>query len=394
MASRNTVPISFFLSHPIQYFSPFLKEAARELNLSVYYFSDSSIRGGKDRGFGRHIKWDIPLLEGYAYTFLKNYSFSKSPDNRSLDLINPGILSVIFSRKGKIFIVNDWSYLTTLFLILLSPLAGKKVWLRVESNYSIESKSSPVKRALKNLFLRHFLFKYFIDKHLVIGKGNRRFLAHYGVPERKMIYTPYSVDNSFFSARFQSFQPGIHDLKSRFGIARDNVVIVFSGKLIHRKRPMDLLKAFQQLDHPGTSLLFIGDGELRKEMEDFIGAHQLSNVRILGFVNQAGISEVYAMGDIFVLCSEEDTWGLVVNEAMNFHMPVLVSNGVGCAEDLVIEDETGYVFEKGNVLQLANCLAKLVGDPQKRKAMGESAARKVADYNYHTGIKNITAALN
>ena len=70
--------VTYFLSHPIQYFSPLLKALARASDLKVYYFSDASVTGGKDKGFGQEIKWDTPLLEGYDYEFLKNLSGSRS----------------------------------------------------------------------------------------------------------------------------------------------------------------------------------------------------------------------------------------------------------------------------------------------------------------------------
>ena len=61
--------IAFLISHPIQYFSPLFKEMAKhkEIDLTVYYCSDESVRGMKDVGFGINLKWDIPLLEGYNY---------------------------------------------------------------------------------------------------------------------------------------------------------------------------------------------------------------------------------------------------------------------------------------------------------------------------------------
>ena len=68
--------VSYYLSHPIQYFSPLLIEMSKEFDLHVYYFSNASVKGNVDVGFGREVKWDTPLLEGYSYTFLTK-SFQK-----------------------------------------------------------------------------------------------------------------------------------------------------------------------------------------------------------------------------------------------------------------------------------------------------------------------------
>src|SRR6218665_2824510 len=81
--------IAYYLSHPIQNFSPLLKKMAESFDLQVYYFSDASIQGNHDVGFGQTVNWDIPLLDGYRYPFLKNYSSRKSLSNRMLDAVNP-----------------------------------------------------------------------------------------------------------------------------------------------------------------------------------------------------------------------------------------------------------------------------------------------------------------
>ena len=130
---KRKVKIAYYLSHPIQYFSPLLVKLADKADLKVYYFSDASVRGTIDKGFGQAVKWDIPLLEGYDYRFLKNYARSKSMDNRFFDAINPAVIKTIRKDKAEIIIVNGWSYFSTLLAIVTGKLYGKKIWLRAES---------------------------------------------------------------------------------------------------------------------------------------------------------------------------------------------------------------------------------------------------------------------
>src|ERR1700730_12269968 len=107
----------YFLSHPIQYFSPLLKELAAYTDLKVYYFSDASLAGNRDQGFGQNIKWDIPLLDGYSYKFLKNYSSRKGLNNRFFDVFNPAVIKELWNAKAPVVIVNGWTYSSTLFAI-------------------------------------------------------------------------------------------------------------------------------------------------------------------------------------------------------------------------------------------------------------------------------------
>jgi hypothetical protein len=111
--------LSYFLSHPIQYFSPLLKEMDDEFDMQVYYYSDISVRGGMDKGFGKKVQWDIPLLDGYNYQFIKNYSKSNSISNRFFDAINPGVIKHLWKDESKIVVVNGWDYFSTILVIIL-----------------------------------------------------------------------------------------------------------------------------------------------------------------------------------------------------------------------------------------------------------------------------------
>jgi glycosyltransferase involved in cell wall biosynthesis len=97
----------------------------------------------------------------------------------------------------------------------------------------------------------------------------------------------------------------------------------------------------------------VGEGELRKEMEQFIADNQLVQVILTGFVNQSQVSEYYAISDVFVMCSTIGKPGAVVNEAMNFGLPVVISDITGCSDDMVINGDNGYIFKTGDSDQLA-----------------------------------------
>jgi glycosyltransferase involved in cell wall biosynthesis len=197
------------------------------------------------------------------------------------------------------------------------------------------------------------------------------------------LHTPYAVDN----ARFQQAAATIDKttLRSSFGIPDTAFLILYSGKYIAKKRPMDVLKAFATMHAENSYLIMMGDGALRSDMEQYIIEHQLQQkVLLTGFINQKEVSNYYALADAFVMCSDYgETWGLSVNEAMNFSLPLVVSDRCGCAMDLVEQGINGYVFETGNIHQLANNLQQLQQLPSdKRKQMGEASLQKINTYSY------------
>ena len=142
-----------------------------------------------------------------------------------------------------------------------------------------------------------------------------------------------------------------------------------------------------------AGLLFVGDGELRSEMVEFITVNGLQHVTITGFKNQTELPECYVCGDIFVLPARFETWGLVVNEAMVFGLPVIASDGVGAAADLVESNVTGLVYPVGDVKALTAHLRVLVESPGLRSRMGSAAQQRVGRYDYVTCASGIAAAV-
>lgn len=380
------------MSHPIQYVTPLLQILDKEVNLKVYYYSNAGIIGKVDIGFGKEIVWDIPLLSGYSYTFLKNYSRNNSMDCRFADAINPGVWKVMLNSKSKVVIINSWTYGSDLFIIFTAWIFGKKVWLRAENPLNQELLKSGCKQKLKFTFLRYFVFKFFVKKFLFIGSENKKFFQFFGVKDSNLIYTPYAVDNDKFKIEYSKYKIEKTNLKNEFGIPLNGKVILYSGKYIEKKRPLDLLKAFNLLENKDYTLIFMGDGPLRYEMENYVLDHEIENIIFTGFVNQSSISKYYSVADVFVMCSGAgETWGLSVNEAMNFELPIVVSNTTGCAPDLV--KENGFVFETGNIEQLALCLKRILENDQLSYEYGLKSAQIIETHSIEQIVSNIKIKL-
>ena len=117
-------------------------------------------------------------------------------------------------------------------------------------------------------------------------------------------------------------------------------------------------------------------------MQDFIDLHGLESVYFMGFQNRNDLCDFYALADILVLPSNRETWGLVVNEALSFSLPVVVSDQVGAGVDLVIPDQNGYIFPAGDIPALADQISKVLGlSDQDRKKMGEKSYSLIKDWS-------------
>jgi glycosyltransferase involved in cell wall biosynthesis len=361
-------------------------ELARRVKLKVYYYGGESAVNN-DEGFGQQITWDIPLLKGYDFEFLKNTSNSGGFNTKFFDAINLSVVKIIKNSNEEVVVVNGWAYFTDWLILCSAKVFRKKVWMRAEMPWNQELlKPNTFKKRLKYFFFKNILFKYLVDKFLYIGTQNKIYFEMHGVHESRLIYTPYAVDNN----KFQNLTVNRYEERVKWGIDVDGVVIVMSGKLIEKKRPMDLLKAFHELNITNAFLFFMGDGPLKEEIKAYVDNFNLSNVIISGFINQSQIGLIYSMADIFVMCSGVgETWGLAANEAMNCRLPLIISGDCGCAFDLVDLDKNGYVYGCGNINDLRMYLLVLINDRSRMRDMGEFSKLKVNSFSFDLSVSNI-----
>jgi len=215
------------------------------------------------------------------------------------------------------------------------------------------------------------------------------FFESFGVPADKLFFAPYAVDNTRHAEaiRVRSSQRG----------AELHVRILFVGKLIEKKRPMDLLQAFHKLQRKSpdstTELWFVGSGIQQSDLEAYVFENDLQGVTFWGFQNQTRLPHFYSNADIFVLPSGYgETWGLVVNEAMCHGKPIIVSDLVGCGADLVTESN-GFRFPHKDVHRLAEYLDKLIRDSELRSHLGRESFRIIQGYSAEVSAKNIANAV-
>ena len=360
-----------------------------DIDLLVLYCSDENVKGHIDKGFGVEVKWDIPLLDGYNYKFLKNNSWKPSIFNGFFGLINFEIFKVLKKEKGSFLVIHSWSYLTNFLAILAGKLNGVKLCLRTENPLNQELLKSKIILFLRKIFFRYFWFKLF-NYFFYIGTQNRKLYEYYGVKKEKLVFTPYAVDNSRFRAEYEMYKDKKPELRKELGLPVDKTIILFSGKYIPKKRPMDLMQAYYSLKDEKAALVFLGDGELRKEMEDYIRMHILKDVYLTGFKNQSEVGKYFAATDIFVLPSGPgETWGLVVNEAMNFGLPIIISKIIGCSDDLVKNSENGFVFNCNDIDGLSNYIFHLINDELLQTDFGIKSLEIIFKYSFKNIIYNL-----
>ncbi len=387
--SKRPVRVAHLVSHPIPYFAPLYRELATrpEIDLTVYYYSDATVRDFHDAEFGRSVRWETPLLDGYRSRILP--SATRTPATSSSARVNVDVVREIARQRYDVVWAHGYAHATTWAAFAAARIGGARLLLRDEQ--TLLHDRSPLRSTAKAAALRALFSQ---AGGLYIGEQNRRFMLAHGAREDALFPARYCVDNAYFRERAEVLQPRRRQLRARFGVTGDGPLVLFAGKLIDKKQPLRLIEAFARVraQHQCT-LLIAGDGPQRAACEVLIARLNVPDVRIAGFLNQSELSAAYAVADVFVLPSRlHETWGLVVNEAMNFGLPIVVSDKVGCAADLVRAGENGYVVRHDDTPALADAIGALVTDPAKREAFGRRSAALIEDYSIEACADGIVAA--
>lgn len=382
------------VSHPIQYFVPLYAQIAADpgMDFEVLFCSRHGIEKRVDKEFGVAVQWDIPMLEGYRYRFLKNHARRESLEG-FFGLVNFGIIKVLFSApKNSVVWVHGWGAATLVMAVFFGKIFGHRVFLRGENTAVIENaKPGSFKKKVNTFWLGRILFKM-ADVFLAVGKQNRAYFRQMGVPEEKIAFAPYCIDNRRFTGFFEKNKGRAAAVRAGLGIPAGKKVIVFSGKYIEKKRPLDLLRAVAALPNRAEVFtVFVGEGHLRAEMEDFIQNNGMgAEVMLTGFVNQSRMPEYYLAADLYVMCSGLwETWGLSTNEALCFGLPVVLSDMVGSAYDLI--DGNGSMFKTGDIGQLSaqihHILTLPAADLQKMKDRSRALINRYSYQEVAAAIK-------
>jgi glycosyltransferase involved in cell wall biosynthesis len=182
------------------------------------------------------------------------------------------------------------------------------------------------------------------------------------------------------------------------GLGDSGPIILYAAKFQRRKRPDDLIRAAHRLEQMGVSchLVLVGSGEMEQELRSLADGLKLRTVHFAGFVNQNLLPKIYGASDVFVLPSEDEPWGLAVNEAMCAGLPVVVSREIGCVPDLVQDGGNGRLFDCGDVDALAAALAGLAQSPELRKKMGDVSREIISRWSYEqcrSGLRDALASI-
>jgi len=356
----------------------------KKIQVKVFYTWEKGAESF-DKGFGKKVAWDIPLLEGYPHEFVSNEGSNRKD---FMGVKNPGLLAAINSWGPDALLVYGWNYRSHLRAI---RHFHKKIPVLFRGDSTLLDERPGIKRMLRRSLLR-WIYSH-VDKILYVGTQNKAYFSKHGVSDSKLHFVPHAIDNSRFIQNEEKHQGTALQLLQDAGITDNAIRVLYVGKLQPKKNPALLVDVFTRPEFSNMRLLLVGDGEQKEMLVE--KAKDFPNIHFLPFQNQSTMPAVYRMGDIYCLPSQGpgETWGLAVNEAMASGRPVVVSDKVGCAADLVRNDHNGYVFPSGNAASLQSALLQM-NDRRKLQQMGERSKEIIGDWTLEKQVEAIEKVIS
>jgi glycosyltransferase involved in cell wall biosynthesis len=330
--------LAVLITHPIQYFRPVFAELARDpsLELLVLFGCDHGLKASWDPDFGVAFSWDSAPTDGFPHAVLSGRPLADLSRWRPAWGLARQARARLRAFQPDAVLVFAYTPAFITLATLLLRLDGWRLLLRADGTDRAFPRSrlrSLLKDAVLRLWYRQFAHVF------PIGADSNDHFRRLGVPARRRTPVRYAVDVDFFAAQVNRWLPQRADLRADLAIPASGLVLLWSAKFTPVKHPELLIAALAFL--PASLLkrfwlVAVGDGALRQAF-----AHQVAQLlpgrcHLLGFLNQTELGRAYAMADALVFPSREgETWGLVVNEVLQFGLAVISSDHVGSARDLL-----------------------------------------------------------
>ncbi|NQT15302.1 MAG: glycosyltransferase family 4 protein [Planctomycetes bacterium] len=358
MKNPDRIRLALVVSHPIQYYVPLYRRLAQrdDVHIKVFFTWHGGEAPSLDHGFKKEVQWDIPLTGGYEAEVVPNTATTPGT-HHFFGLRNPSLVSRVLAWKPNAVHITGYAWLSHLQAMHALHRRGVPVLFRGDSHLLDESRQGLRWWGKRVLLRRVFTWP---SAFLYVGQANKAYYEAFGVPPSRLHHCPHSIEVDRFAMPAAELERQAVVWRQELGIPEDRFVLLFAGKFEDKKQPVALMRAVERLANSNVLLVMVGDGELGDEVRE-IASRDPDRFRVLPFQNQSRMPLVYRLGDVFVLPSAYgETWGLAVNEAMACGRPVLISDRVGCAADVVRPLQNGAVFRANDWSHFNVRLAELL----------------------------------
>lgn len=296
----------------------------------------------------------------------------------------PGLLRKLEKTKPDVMVSDgfmQWTY---------APL-WKRMWSKKVPHVMCYERTAYTERNCQwyRKLYRKLVMKY-IDAYCVNGKLCGEYLEQLGAKKEQLFYGHMVADTDGLANALKNISwEQAAAFRDTFNIK--GLLFIYVGQLIPRKGIMELLTAWKQANIMNATLLLVGDGPQRDELQTYCREWNLNTV-FTGRISYNDIVKYYRIANVFVMPTLEDNWSLVVPEAMACGLPIACSKYNGCWPELV-KPENGWVFNPLDQGDMIHTLQEILSkSTTELKTMGNHSRELVAHFTPHDAAKAIYEA--
>ncbi len=375
MKRRVTIITEIISPYRIPLFNALAKHPAVDLHVVFLAETDSRLR-----------QWRVYKNEiEFSYEVLPSW---RSRVGKLNVLLNWGLARALRRASPVAIVCGGYNYFASWQALWLARSRGIPFLLWSESNLQDLRRAHRVVEFLKDQFLRR------CSGFVVPGRAAREYLHAHGIKDESVYAAPNAVDNDLFATAGAEARQNAEAMRSSLNLP--DRYFLFVGRLVREKGVFDLVSAYAKLNEKVRrcmGLVFVGDGEVRAQLEEQARAISPGVIRFAGFAHREQLAAYYALAEVLVLPTYTDTWGLVVNEAMACGLPVIVSRVAGCVADLVDNEWNGFLLAPGDASSLAVVMTNLSDRPELCATMGANSMKRISQYTPQSWAEGLVCAI-
>jgi glycosyltransferase involved in cell wall biosynthesis len=378
-SAARPIRVAAVFPEPTPYRAPLLDRVAalREIDLTVIYAA-ATVAGRTWRVEPRH---RAVFLSGARIPGARRILHHEYP-------VTPGITRALERARPDVVVISGWSTFASQTAIAWCRRRAVPYLLVVESHD--DGPRAGWRRTVKAAVVPRVVGGS--AGALVTGTLARQSMLARGAPPERVRIFANTVDVEEFDARSRELQPRREELRGELGAGADDVVVLCVARLAREKGLDALVHAVAEAGDPRLLLVLAGEGPERERLQDLADVRAI-RVTFTGDREWEQIVELYVAADVFALLSEREPWAVVVNEAAACGLPLVLSDRVGAAHDLLRDGENGFLVEAGDVDAAAVALRRLAADPALREEQGARSRELAQDWGYGPSVSGFLAAV-
>jgi glycosyltransferase involved in cell wall biosynthesis len=366
------IRVAFVSPEPTPYRSPLLDRVAErgDIDLTVIYAARTV--AGRTWHVEPHHR--AVFLDGFTLPGLRDVLRHDYP-------VTLGIWHALRGARPDCVVVSGWSTFASQAATAWCRVLGVPYVLLVESHDAAPKPGW--RRRIKETVVPPIVKG--AASVLVTGSLARESMLALGAASERVRVFANTIDVARWGEHADRLADRRAALRAALGLSDDDVAVVTVGRLA-REKGIDLL--LQAARQAGVTAVVVGDGPERERLAEID-----ADARFTGDRPSESVIEDYVAADVFALLSRHEPWGVVVNEAAACGLPLVLSERVGAARDLLREGENGFLVPADDVSAAGEALSRLAADPELRRRMGERSRELARGFGYEPSVENLLAAV-